>query len=194
MDSSAASAPSKLSKTHTLGCAHSPVTCTAPANLHNAPSKPSTNLSLGCAHSPKTTDTMLIRKENGVDSLHPPLLATSNEPVLGSDKEALCKQNKARQIKAQLVQTDNTTGWSELKGTFFLPDNLPTPGKHRNRMCPARLARLHPAGGMLDEWAKFGCPTMTGKPWTVAQMQSANDRGPHKSARTPDDIQHFAEE
>ena len=197
-DVSAATAPSEPSiLNNTLGCALSPVTCTAhdeQANLHNAPSEPSTKSYLGCAHSPQSNDTMLIRAGNGVDGLHPPLLATSNKPVLGSDKERLRKQNKERRTNAQLKQAANTTGWSELKGTFFLPDDLPTPGKHRTRMCPSGLARLHPAGDMLDEWAQFGCPTMTGNPWTIAEMQAAIDRGPHKSAMTPEAIQHFAQE
>ena len=46
---------------------------------------------------------------------------------------------------------------------------------------------------MLD-WATFGCPTKTGKPWSRTEIDKAIARGPHRSALTPDAIAHFAEE
>ena len=47
---------------------------------------------------------------------------------------------------------------------------------------------------MLTEWAQFGCPTQTGKPWTKEEMWGAVERGPHQSALSPDALKHFATE
>jgi hypothetical protein len=61
-------------------------------------------------------------------------------------------------------------------------------------MCPSGLARTHPAGDLLSEWATLGCPTKTGKPWTPEEMEAAIARGPHKSARSEAALAHFREE
>ncbi len=61
-------------------------------------------------------------------------------------------------------------------------------------MAPQGLALKHEVAGILAEWAKFGCPTKTGRDWTVFKIQAAINRGPHKSAVKPDAIAHFAEE
>ncbi len=47
---------------------------------------------------------------------------------------------------------------------------------------------------LLKEWATYGCPTNTGKPWMQNQMQAAVERGPHRSALTDDTIAHFRNE
>jgi hypothetical protein len=65
---------------------------------------------------------------------------------------------------------------------------------HRNSMCPVGLAMEHPAADMLMDWAQFGCPTKTGKPWTRADIEETIKRGPHQLALSPEAIQHFAEE
>jgi hypothetical protein len=61
-------------------------------------------------------------------------------------------------------------------------------------MCPADLALHHPAASLLPEYATYGCPTHTGKPWTKAEMQEAVDRGPHQSALSNEAIAHFRAE
>ncbi len=127
------------------------------------------------------------------DGLRPPMLCNSDAPVTGLDKDSLQRENKNRRLQAQSQQPD-TTFWSVTKGDFFIPDDLPTAGAHRNRMCPTGLARLHPAGEKLETWSKLGCPTMMGKPWTIQQMTEAIHRGPHVSATTPEAMAHFAAE
>ncbi len=65
---------------------------------------------------------------------------------------------------------------------------------YRNSMCLACLVVEHPAAAILMDWAQFGCPTKTGKPWTQVDINKAIERGPHQSALSPEVIQHFAEE
>jgi hypothetical protein len=65
---------------------------------------------------------------------------------------------------------------------------------HRNSMCPTRHALLHPAAGLLKQWATFGCPTHTGQPWSKEEIWVAVARGPHQSALSPAAIMHFAAE
>jgi hypothetical protein len=59
-------------------------------------------------------------------------------------------------------------------------------------MAPQGLALKHKAAGVLTEWAQFGCPTRTGRDWTLSEIQVAIERGPHQSALEPDAIVHFA--
>ena len=47
---------------------------------------------------------------------------------------------------------------------------------------------------MLREWATFGCPTRTGRNWSKDEIWEAVERGPHRSAMSPDAIEHFAAE
>jgi hypothetical protein len=61
-------------------------------------------------------------------------------------------------------------------------------------MVPQGLTLKHEAANILREWEHFGCPTMAGRDWTLAETHAAIDRGPHKSALKPDAIEHFAEE
>ncbi len=92
LDNSAAIAPSEPSSNLNLGCAFLPKKCTThanDANFPNAPSKQSIESDLGCAHSPKPKIAWPLSEGNGVDGLHPPLLATSNKSVLGLDKNVL---------------------------------------------------------------------------------------------------------
>ena len=61
-------------------------------------------------------------------------------------------------------------------------------------MCPAGLALYCPAAERLLDWVEFGCPTQTGKPWSISEMEEAILRGPHQSALTPEALKHFAAE
>jgi hypothetical protein len=65
---------------------------------------------------------------------------------------------------------------------------------HQNSMCPNWRALHHPAAKLLKDWATFGCPTKTGKPWSKSEICEAIERGPHCSALSPDVIVHFAAE
>jgi len=61
-------------------------------------------------------------------------------------------------------------------------------------MCPSGLTLQHPAAPALMQYATGGCLVNTGRPWTVAEMQSAIDRGPHKSALHHEAISQLHEE
>ena len=63
-----------------------------------------------------------------------------------------------------------------------------------NSMCPMGQALQHPAATVLEEWAQFGCPTRTGKPWTKEEMWEAVACGPHRLSISPKAIAHFKEE
>jgi hypothetical protein len=74
------------------------------------------------------------------------------------------------------------------------PTNHTTCPPHQNSMCPTGRALQHPAANLLQEWATFGCPTKTGKPWLKTKMWEAVTRGPHCSALSPEAITHFVAE
>jgi hypothetical protein len=61
-------------------------------------------------------------------------------------------------------------------------------------MCPNGRALHHPTAELLKDWATFGCPTKTGKPWSKSKICKAIEWGPHCSALSPDAIAHFAAE
>ena len=56
------------------------------------------------------------------------------------------------------------------------------------------LPIMQPAADILKEWATYGCPARTGKPWTRKEMQSAIERAPHRSALSDEAIAHFKAE
>jgi len=60
-------------------------------------------------------------------------------------------------------------------------------------MAPQGLALQHEVADLLTDWEKFGCPTQTGRDWSLAEIQAAIDRGPHKSAIEPDAIANVVE-
>ena len=161
------------------------------ASVSHASRVPKACLPLGGGSLPRDTS-MLIRSDE-TDGLRPPQLSDKNTPVTGCDKKKLRHENKCRRQQRQLQQTPESL-WTQFRGDFFLPEDLPTVKEHRNQMCPSGLARLHPAGDLLSEWSQLGCPTMTGRPWTLAEMEAAITRGPHKSALSPEAMAHFAAE
>lgn len=44
---------------------------------------------------------------------------------------------------------------------------------HRNNMCPSGSALHHPAAATLVEYSTKGCPTKTGRPWTLQEVEAA---------------------
>ena len=76
----------------------------------------------------------------------------------------------------------------------MLPTSTPLPDKWREDMCPSGIATSHPAGELLSEWAEMGCPTHTGRNWTKEELWEAVERGPHRSALSPEALEHFAQE
>ncbi len=114
----------------------------------------------------------------------------------GATTKALRKQNKHQQNEALLVQP-MASQWTTHQGNTILPHNhwkeqLKTADDAQ--MAPQGLALQHKAAGVLSEWEQMGCPTCTRRDWRLAEIQSAIDRGPHKSALEPDAMCHFAEE
>ena len=126
--------------------------------------------------------------------LKPPHLETTGDVVRGDSKHQMRKENKIRRRLLKLGQTD-TPQWTAHTGTTIPID--PTERDwppYRNAMCPSGCAVTHPAAPILTEWATFGCPTRTGRPWTKEEMWEAVARGPHQSALSPDALAHFAAE
>ena len=60
--------------------------------------------------------------------------------------------------------------------------------KSRGLVFPRGRAKTHPAGDLLREYARVGCPVAIGENWTTEQMHAAVERGPHASSRVPDAI------
>ena len=138
-------------------------------------------------------DTPMLPGSDETDGLRPPQLSNTNAPVTGRDKAKLRKSNRHLQQKRQREQEEHMQ-WTSFTGEFCLPGSLPPVTAHKNQMCPLGLARLHPAGDLLYEWSQLGCPTMTGRPWTIDELEAAIARGPHKSAMSPNAMAHFASE
>lgn len=148
-----------------------------------------------CAHSDSPNSEIVKQTITGEsDGLRPPQLSISNAAVLGKEKGTLRKQNKARRIQATASQPPPTSTWSTFHGEFYIPGDIGPAEPHEKQMYPSGLAATHPAGPLLKQWSEFGCPTMTGKPWTREEMAAAIARGPHKSALSEAAILHFATE
>ena len=64
----------------------------------------------------------------------------------------------------------------------------------QGRYMPIRLALHHPVAELLLQYATQGCPTNTGRPWTVMRMEAAVMRGPHVSALQPEAMDQLAME
>ena len=128
------------------------------------------------------------------DLLQPPKLAATGDGVTGLTTGALRLQNKRRRTQ-MLVEQQEYTQWVQHQGRIFISEHewearerVDTGGK---QMYPRGRARQHPAGDLLEEWARYGCPAATGRNWTKEQMQEAIDRGPHQSALEPAALEHF---
>ena len=168
-----------------------PVTYALHASVPHASCVPKACLPLVGVDSPQ--DNNMLQGSVATEGLRPPQLPEKHAPVTGRDKSKLRKENKSRRRNLLLRQV-NQSQWTTFTGTTCLPTDLPPVVEHLNHMCPSRLARIHPAGDLLMEWAQHGCPTMTGRPWTLDEMEAAIARGPHKSAMTPEAMNHFASE
>jgi len=129
------------------------------------------------------------------EGLNQPRLDETNAEVTGDDKHKLRKQNKKRKQQRRAVQLPQSH-WIQHKGQVAYNATPLSRARrtYRNSMCPTGRALTHPAAEILREWATFGCPTQTGRNWTREEMWEAVERGPHRSATTPEALTHFAEE
>jgi hypothetical protein len=125
--------------------------------------------------------------------LEPPTMDTTWGHVTGADTPQHRIENKRRQQVHLATQTLKTQ-WTIYNGEFELPPTLPPLKGHQGEMRPSGLALHHPAANLLKEWATYGCPTKTGRPWTISQLQEAVDCGPHRSALSNEAIDHFQAE
>jgi hypothetical protein len=126
--------------------------------------------------------------------LEPPRLDKCDRPMIGDDVKQLRKENKRRKRERKAVQQQYNQ-WKVQKGEGKLRKRWDDDVKaYQNAMCPQGQALRHPAAQLLQEYAEFGCPVRTGKPWTKEMMEEAVQRGPHQSALTPEALEHFAAE
>ena len=136
-------------------------------------------------------------KEQGEHALlDPPIINTTGKIATGATTTQLRKQNKLLRNNILREQPINCQ-WTRHEGDTTLDAahwELRTNTADDREMAPQGLAQKHEAAELLADWEKFGCPTQTGRNWTVEEIQAAIDRGPHKSALEPDAIAHFAEE
>ena len=130
--------------------------------------------------------------DNSNNGLAPPILA-SGEPVTGASKERHRLENKRKRIRLQEEQ-EEVSYWANHQGQFSIPTPKHSPSKYRGSMCPSGLALDHPAADLLLQYALEGCPTNTGKPWTVEQMVAAIERGPHQSSLEPAAMEQLSKE
>ena len=93
----------------------------------------------------------------------------------------LGKENRNKRHTCQEEQGPQEY-WSTHEGKFRLPAEFPTPGNHRNNMCPSGLAVHHPDYETLQKYATGGCHVKTDRNWTKEEIHAAVMRGPHESA------------
>ncbi len=140
---------------------------------------------------PTSTDALQVEHEG----LGPPRLGDSGKEVTGDDSRRLRIQNKHRKQRLRAIQLPGSQ-WTEHTGQVTY-DSTPLPRTrppHRNFMCPTGRALNHPAATLLREWSTLGCPTRTGRHWTKGEIWAAVERGPHRSATSPEALKHFEEE
>lgn len=64
--------------------------------------------------------------------------------------------------------------WKSHKEKISIPTpSKQSPTRYMNSMCPSGLAMHHPVADILLQYATEGCPTNTGKPWTLEEMEAA---------------------
>ena len=108
-----------------------------------------------------------------MEGLEAPLL-DSNTQVTGADKGQHCRENKQKRALKQSMQGSKDY-WSHYRGAFRIPYPNKGPTTYKEYMFTSGLALHHPATGKLLHFSTKGCPTMTGKPWTLNQMEEAID-------------------
>ncbi len=124
--------------------------------------------------------------------LLPPVIKSTGLFATGVTTEVLRKQNKQQRIDTLLRQPMESQRTIH-RGFNILPHDIWSQQRQidiTSQMAPQRLALRHEAAGLLLEWESFGCPTNTGRDWTLEEIQAATNRGPHQSALEPEVIEH----
>jgi len=131
-----------------------------------------------------TTEAAKQPKEQGDHALcllDPPIINTTGKIATGATTTKLRKQNKLLRndiLRTQLINCQ----WTRHEGDTTLDEahwELRTNTADDRQMAPQGLAQKHEAAKLLADWEKFGCPTQTGRNWTIEEIQAAIDRGPH---------------
>jgi hypothetical protein len=146
-----------------------------------------------------TTDTRMplgCTSSNSINLLSPPITVATGNIATGAITDKLRKQNRQYRDEA-LAQQSVVSQWSIHRGDTILAEDhwvrcINT--AENSEMALQGLALKHEAADILTDWAQFGCPTNTGRDWTLADIQLAINRGPHKSALEPEALAHFAAE
>ncbi len=97
--------------------------------------------------------------------LSPPIIETTGMIAAGATTPALQKQNKAQRSTTLLGQPASTQ-WTVYNGKTLLPEehwNYKKNAAEDREMSPQGLALRHEAADTLPDWARFGCPTCTGR-------------------------------
>jgi hypothetical protein len=113
--------------------------------------------------------------------------------VTGAETNKLWLQNRWRHHELQDQQLPMPL-WMTHTGNSILPSEQERPNDYCNKMCPAAIATLHPAGELLAEWSQLGCSTKTGRPWSEEEMWEAVAQRPHQSSLSPKALTHFVKE
>ena len=111
-------------------------------------------------------------------------LLDSNATVTGVDKGQHRKENKRNRLLKTNMQVSKYY-WSHHTCEFSIPSTNQGPKTYKGSMFTEGLALHHPDAGKLLQFSTKGCPTMTGKLWTLNQMEEAIDRGLHVSTLQP---------
>ena len=127
-----------------------------------------------------------------MEGLEDPLLELNNL-VTGMDKGQHCKENKQNRVLKQSMQVSKYY-WSHHRGEFSIPSPKQGPITYKGYICPEGLSLQHPAAVKLLPFATKVCPTITGKPWNLIQMEEAIYRGLHVSALQPAAMKILAKE
>ena len=123
----------------------------------------------------------------GYTLLDPPIINTTGKIATRATTKQLRKQNKLLH-NATLREQPINGQWVRHEGkTFFGKEHWEqrTNTAEYREMAPQGLAQKHEAADLLADWAKFGCPTQSGRDWMREEIQAAIDRGPHKSVLDP---------
>ena len=103
---------------------------------------------------------------------------------------------KENRNKCHTFQEDQGTQvyWSTHGRKFWLPAELPPPGKHQNKMCLSGLVVHHLSYETLQKYVTGGCPVKTGRNWTKEEIYLAVMMGPHDSVFAEEAIAHFTDQ
>ncbi len=163
--------------------------------LHGGKGKDKLLVDVNCHNNPMGDPDVRPCTSGGWEGLNPPTLEESGGVVHGDDKMQMQKENKHRWRWLKNNQT------KESQWTMHQVTDTHTPAPHpqnrieyRNSMCPTGRALAYLAAGLLTNWATLGCPTQMGQPWTKEEIWAAVARSPHRSALSPEAIDHFATE